>query len=222
MRNLAGVPLPIQREAQDALDFFERQNEVGKRVAEILNNRHNHEAMLLDFKLKEPEEFMIGDWVWFHRPFSLTADKALPRWIGPCRVLWRTGMRSYEIEIKPGVGQNVHRSQLKPFRHESMDGPKFPLHYFRLTPAEEVGHEDEWQLERILKHKNTKKGYMFFTKWEGYPMSEATWEPVNHFFHRYSAPFVNYCLANGLQEQMDVLSHLSRRPRGAYFDGFYP
>ena len=66
-------------------------------------------------------------------------------------------MRSYEIEIKPGVGQKVHRSQLKPFRHESMDGPKFPLHYFRLTPAEEVGHEDEWQVERILKRSILKQ-----------------------------------------------------------------
>jgi len=221
-RNLAGVPLPIPRECEDAMEFFERQKEVSKKVAEILNDKHYYKASLLDDKRKEPEEFKIGDLVWFRRPISLTADKALPRWVGPCRVLGRTGQRSYEIEIKPSVSQMVHRSQMKPFRQDVMEGQKFPLHYFRLTPAEEVGHENEWQVEKILKHKKTPNGHMFFTKWEGYPLSEATWEPVNHFFHRYSAPFVNYCLANGLKDQVDVLSHLSHRPKGALHGGFYP
>ena len=214
-RNLAGVPLPVPREAQDAIDFLQRQSEVGAMVRDILNDKHARVTQRLNAQKPELEEFQIGDFVWFRRPPSLTADKTLPRWVGPCPVVERSGQRSYVVEIKPGVLQNVARNQLKRFRNESPEGQNFPLHFFRLTPQEEIGHEDEWQVEKILKHKATKKGFMFFTKWEGYPESEATWEPVNHFFHRYSAPFVNYCLANGLQDRVEVLSHLSKRPKGA-------
>jgi hypothetical protein len=32
---------------------------------------------------------------------------------------------------------------------------------------------------------------MFLTKWKGY--EGLTWEPVNHFFHRYSSDFIEYC-----------------------------
>ena len=214
-RNLAGVPLPVTREAQDAIDFLQKQDCIGAQVADILNDRHARNAIRLNAQKPELEEFKIGDLVWFRRPPSLTADKALPRWVGPCPVVGRTGQRSYRVEIKPGVLQSAFRNQLKRFRNDTPEGESFPLHFFRLTPQEEFGHEDEWQVEKILRHKISKNGMVFFTKWEGYPVSEATWEPVNHFFHRYSAPFVEYCLSNGLQDRVDVLSHLSKRPRRA-------
>jgi hypothetical protein len=105
----------------------------------------------------------------------------------------------------------VHRAQLKPFHWDSPEGIDFPLHYFRLTPQEEKGNEGEWQVEKILAHKNTPKGPRFLTKWEGYPASEATWEPINHFFHRYANPFVDYCMSQELA--VDVLPHLSRQPK---------
>ena len=102
-RNLAGVPLPVERECQDALDFLQRQKDVDQAVAKILNEKHAKATERENATKKEPEPFAEGDVVWFHRPPSHTADKALPRWVGPCRVLQRTGMRSYIIEIKPCI-----------------------------------------------------------------------------------------------------------------------
>jgi hypothetical protein len=213
---VAGVPLPVEREAQDALDFVKRQKEMEQKVAKIMNEHHQKVAERLNASRKEPEVFHLGDLVWFLRPPSLTANKALPRWVGPCPIKDRHGLRSYSIEIRPGLVQFLHRSQLKPFRWQSPEGTDFPLHYFRLTPQEENGPEGEWQVEKILAHKKTRKGYEFLTKWEGYPASEATWEPIGHFFHRYSSPFVDYCMRQREAHwcDVDVLPSLSRKPMG--------
>ena len=216
-RNLAGVPIPVEREAQDALNFVRRQKEIDEKVAGIMNDLHEKVSARINAGRKDPPEFVVGDLVWFLRPPSLTANKALPRWVGPCPIIERQGRASYLIEIRPGAPQAVHRSQLKPFLWESPEGQNFPLHYFRLTPQEEAGHEGEWQVEKILGHKKVGQNWKFLTKWEGYPVSEATWEPVGHFFHRYAAPFVDFCLnqrEKGLV--VDVLPQLSRRPKGVW------
>ena len=115
-RNLVGVPIPVEHEAQDALEFFKRQKEIEQKVASLMNEHHAKIADRLNALRKEPEEFGVGDLVWFLRPPSLTADKALPRWVGPCPVKERTSQRSYIIETSQGAAQAVHRSQLKPSR----------------------------------------------------------------------------------------------------------
>ena len=120
-------------------------------------------------------------------------------------------MRSYVFEIKPVVSQYAHKSQLKPFVCDGPEGENFLLRYFCLSPQERLPGENEWQVEKILQHKTTAKGLMFLTKWEGFPVSEATWEPINHFIHRYAAPWVAYCRDQGWQ--VEVLPHLSVRPK---------
>ena len=115
-RNLVGVPIPVEREAQDALDFLKRQKDVDQKVAKIMNDKHEKVAEKINATRPEPQEFYLGDLVWFLRPPSLSADKALPRWVGPCPISERAGHNSYRIEIRPGVHQAAHRSQLKPFK----------------------------------------------------------------------------------------------------------
>lgn len=181
-----------------------------------MNEKHAQVTEHLNASKKEPDECKVGDLVWvLHPPPSLTAEKTLPRWVGPCPVKERLGQRSYIIQIRPGVAHAAHRSQLKPLLWSSHEGVEFPLHYFRLTPHEETQNEGEWQVEKILAHKNTPKGPMFLTKWEDFRASAATWEPIGNFFYRYANPFVDYCMSQRDQWlSVDVLPHLSRRPNG--------
>ena len=37
-----------------------------------------------------------------------------------------------------------------------------------------------YKVEKILKKKVNKNGSFFFLKWEGYPLSQATWEPLEN------------------------------------------
>ena len=64
---MVGVPLPVEHEAQDALEFFKRQKELDTKVAAIMNEHHKRVIERLNASIKEPEEFNWGNLVWFLR-----------------------------------------------------------------------------------------------------------------------------------------------------------
>ena len=41
----------------------------------------------------------------------------------------------------------------------------------------------EYEVERIVKHRNTHKGIQFLVKWKGYDDTENTWEPAENLEH---------------------------------------
>ena len=43
-------------------------------------------------------------------------------------------------------------------------------------PPEIINGEEVYQIETILKHRKRGRGYQYLIKWEGYPISEASWE----------------------------------------------
>jgi hypothetical protein len=64
-----------------------------------------------------------------------------------------------------------------------------------------------------LDHKIDDKGnWSFLTWWRGCPQSEATWEPPNHFFHRYASDIVKYVRQKKLP--LDIFKYLSDKPHG--------
>jgi transposase InsO family protein len=210
-RNMVGVPYPVERQAQDALLFLERQKAMDKKVADLLNARHEREAAVENAKRRQVTVFIPGDKVWYLRPRSLGTNKTQSWWLGPCLVKARTGLASYVIEERPGFEHSAHRSQLKPHIEDPMEGDKLPLHFFRRTLGEELEAEDEWVVDRILKHRVGEDGKLqFLTKWEGFAETDATWEPVGHFFHRYSFPFVQYCKLHKIV--FDAAQYLSTKP----------
>ena len=50
-------------------------------------------------------------------------------------------------------------------------------------PPAELDHEGQevYNVEAILKHRKRGRGYQYFVKWEGYPITEALWEPESSF-----------------------------------------
>ena len=57
-----------------------------------------------------------------------------------------------------------------------MHGNNFPRPAAELLEGEEV-----YTVERILKHRRCRCGYQFYVLWEGYPITEASWEPESAF-----------------------------------------
>jgi hypothetical protein len=41
--------------------------------------------------------------------------------------------------------------------------------------------EEVYNVEMILKHQRRGQSYQYLIKWEGYPISEASWEPEEAF-----------------------------------------
>ena len=114
------------------------------------------------------------------------------------------------IQLEENRLQDVHRSQLKPYLEgDSELGSPVKLFHFKQARQDTATGIDEWNVEKVLKHRKLANGELEFqVKWETSP--DLTWEPLHHFFHRYSQPIVDYFQAKGIKE--DVMAHLARHP----------
>lgn len=105
----------------------------------------------------------------------------------------------------------AHRSFLKPYDEDKVMGRPTPLFFHKRTVPDTEAQPDEWNVEKILKHKVDPQGQLkFLTKWEGCEPGTETWEPIGNFIHRYSSDFVRYCKQNHLV--VDLTKHLSIIP----------
>ena len=175
-------------------------------VAQGLNEEHEREEAQVNRNRRDLEPLNIMDRVWYHRPPD-SGDKLDSRWLGPGLIRAREGERSYVVEIKPGVEIKAHRSALKLYVSDPV-GEHVPLFFHKRTVQDPEAAPDEWIVEKILRHKDVDGKTMFLTKWQGW--EGTTWEPVNHFFHRYSSDFVSYCQHQNLWT--DLLRQISPNP----------
>ena len=199
-RSMGGVPRQPQRECPDAKEWLEQGKLIDKQVAEKMQKVHEQQMAKVNEARREKPVYQPGDRVWLLRPRPVGVDKLLSWWLGPCPVVSRQGADSYLIEDKPGHQRSAHSSQLKPFVEDQHADVPVPLNYFSITDRElDLTVElDEWEVDHIIKHKHDESGKLWFlTQWQGY--KEPTWEPLNHFVHRYNVDWAEYCKAHKLK-----------------------
>ena len=200
----------LVRECEDALDFFDHQKKVVEKVARVVNDLHEKAVERYNLYKAQPEVFEEGDIVWYKR-LEKSGDKLASRWIGTCKVIGRRGALSYEIQVKEELIMDVNVGDLKRFVKDSFNGDPVPLFYHRRTVVDVEAAPDEGVVEKIIGHRIDKDGKWWFkVKWEGFPESDSTWEPINHFFHRYSAPLIAYERRHNLD--VNVVKYLSPEP----------
>jgi Chromo (CHRromatin Organisation MOdifier) domain len=67
------------------------------------------------------------------------------------------------VLLKPYIETEVHRENFS-------------------RPVPDILNEEEvYNVETILKHRKRGRSYQYLIKWEGYPISEASWEPETAF-----------------------------------------
>ena len=192
-RSLANLPnLPL-RECEDATEFFKRMQELDKKVARVVNERHRKEVEKLNKKHRPHEPFAPGDKVWYRRPEN-SGGKMDTRWIGPARVVAREGQESYLIELLEGVIKKAPRRFLKAFVEDKFNGEPIPMFYHRRTVTDPHVHPDEYIVDKIIGDRVRPDGSReYLTKWMGESEEDATWEPINAFVSRYNSDWVAYC-----------------------------
>jgi hypothetical protein len=62
------------------------------------------------------------------------------------------------------------------FDHESRTKSMGTIPLPKLLEDEEV-----YEVETILKHQRRGRGYQYYVKWKGYPITKATWEHASAF-----------------------------------------
>ena len=113
--------------------------------------------------------------------------KLTERFIGPYRVKRVVNANAYELELPASLKIHpvINISHLKEYRD---GGRAFPDRPVRLTRPEPEALDDngapEWLVDRLLDHRKVKRGArhidQYLVEWKGYPISEATWEPIEN------------------------------------------
>ena len=85
---------------------------------------------------------------------------------------------TYQINLPESwkIHNVFHASLLRQYKETEVYGANYP----RPPPEIEEG-EEIYEVESILKHCQRGRGYQYFVKWTGYPISEALWEPEHVF-----------------------------------------
>jgi hypothetical protein len=211
-RPMGNLPYRLDRECEDVESFFSRMQQLDVKISQVLNDRHARKAQLENSKRKDLPPLQLGSKVWYRRP-EKSGDKLDSRWLGPAIVVSREGERSYVIKVNPDHEMKAHRSFLKPFKEEIFVGSPTPLFFHQRTVLDPSAAPDEYEVDKILRHRRDEKGnYEFLTKWKGFDVTDSTWEPIGNFFHRYSSDFVKYVVQHKLS--INVPSYLLSHPNG--------
>ena len=124
--------------------------------------------------------FTKGDQVWldirnlktiYHKKMKLKRE-------GPFFITEVLGPVAYRLQL-PATWQIhdiFHAALLRPYKENEIYGENFVKPPPELEEGEEV-----YEVETILNHRNRGRGYQYFVKWRGYPITDASWEPEHAF-----------------------------------------
>ena len=103
--------------------------------------------------------------------------KLTPRYLGPYTISAVISTTAYKLDLPTTLRIHpvFHISKLKLY-NETED-------FLRATPPPPVilsDNSEEYEVEQILDKRTLKGKTQYLVKWVGYPLHDATWEPVNH------------------------------------------
>jgi hypothetical protein len=124
--------------------------------------------------------FRKGDKVWLDSRNLKTIyhKKMKPKREGPFSITEVLGPVTYRLQLPVSwrVHNVFHASLLRPYKENEIYGENFTE-----PPAELVEGEEVYEVETILNHRKRGRGYQYYVKWRGYPITDASWEPEHAF-----------------------------------------
>ena len=192
-------PLLPPRECESASAFFKRMSKLDEKLSNLLNEKRNTVVSNINAKRKVRKPFHEGDLVWYLRPTGEVGTNLQSWWLGPCKVISRVSNSNYQILVKPGIFQEVHLDQLKPYIRDIISGKPTALFEFRGGYKPVGVPTGEGWIENILQHRKNVQGiWEFLVHWRGNPPSEDSWEPSNALSGCNSLIYKEYCTAFGI------------------------
>jgi hypothetical protein len=96
----------------------------------------------------------------------LRVDKSSPIYVGPYSIVRRMASGAYLLRSSDG---------------DLLDRPVDASHIKLVSRTPMPIYDDVWTVDKILQHRGVPGKYSYLTKWKGFPLSEATWEPSANF-----------------------------------------
>ena len=102
-----------------------------------------------------------------------------PKREGPFEITDVLGPLTYRLDLPETwkIHNVFHASLLQRYKENEVYGTNYE------RPLAELDHEGQevYNVETILKHRKRGHGYQYYVKWEGYPITEVSWEPEGSF-----------------------------------------
>ena len=186
--DLALTPLTNARASPSAADALAKWRAALIRAQETTKTAQQRQKKYADAQRRE-QSFAVGDRVLLATAHlklvgeSKRARKFTERYIGPFRIKAVVNQNAYTLELPPTmrIHPTVNVSHLKPYHDGSAAFPTRPAPLTRPEPiAQPNDGAPDWEVERILDHRRQgrHKVLQYLILWKGYPVHEATWEPV--------------------------------------------
>ena len=104
--------------------------------------------------------------------------KMAPKHEGPFEIEDVLGPVTYRLKLPASwkIHNVFHATLLRPYKENDVYGENYTR-----PPPDIIEGEEEYEVEAILKHRRRGRGYQYFVKWVGYPITEASWEPEQGF-----------------------------------------
>ena len=101
-----------------------------------------------------------------------------PKREGPFEIEEVLGPITYRLKLPETwkIHNVFHTILLQPYMETEAHGNNYPRPLPDLLEGEEV-----YTIEQIIKHQRRGRGYQYYVPWEGYPITEASWEPESAF-----------------------------------------
>ena len=125
--------------------------------------------------------FQKGEKVWLdlRNLKTLYHKKMAPKREGPFKITDVLGPLTYRLKLPETwrIHNVFHASLLWRYKENDIYGANYT------QPPAELNDEGQevYNVETILKHRKRGRGYQYYIKWEGYPITEASWEPEGSF-----------------------------------------
>jgi len=124
--------------------------------------------------------FKKGQQVWLDTRNLKTNyhSKMKPKREGPFKIQEVLGPLTYRLKLPETwrIHNVFHATLLMPYKETEIHGPNFTR-----PPPNIENDEERYEVETILKHQRRGRGYRYYVKWKGYPITEASWEPLSNF-----------------------------------------
>lgn len=151
-----------------------------------IEKAQQRQAKYADEKRREGEEYKIGDRVMLSTEGLVSkSGKLMSKFIGPFSVISIPSRVNVKLDLPRDLQllfNTFHISRVKPFRTAENEFPE-RKQLDRPLPELVEGHK-EYEVEQLIdkrvveigKTRRKKKVIQYLVKWEGYPMSETTWQ----------------------------------------------
>lgn len=161
-----------------AQDLVTRLSEIHKEMKARLVEAQGRQKMNADKSRKQHPNISVGDKVWLLRRNLKTrrpSDKLDYRRLGPFLVTKQVNEVAYRLNLPTSMKIHpvFHVSLLEPYKESTIPG--------RLQappPPTEIDGEEEFEVSEILDSRINRRKLEYLVHWQGYEVSERTWEPA--------------------------------------------